>query len=575
MAKADCIPKYLVDDFLGRIKSGEMSPESLSKMNSKERHEYFASFMGEKNAQYINSSFESKLLLKNQQLGMVNWAKKMTGIKPTVKRDILSRVQKMTEVLQPKEIDAFLSDLAAQKLGFGVTIEEAGKIADLAKTVADTKKAIPKGSKNGSSERLEYGTALVTFKAYTGGLKLEAKALTPSEFLKSPGRMLESIAGATKSIAASLDNSFFGRQGLVTLVTNPDIWAKNFGKSWGDIGSELKGIDAMLPIKAEVWSNENAINGKYKAIGLDIGIESEEEFPSQAPEKIPLLGKLFKASESAYNGAALRIRAGLADRIIADAESMGVNIMDKDEGIGRLINSMTGRGHLKMTPGLSKKTNVLVFSVRYAKSQFDVLTAHLTDPKVGKYAKKKAAENLVKLIGTLASILAISKFLDPESVELDPRSSLFGKIMVGRNHEIRINITAGMSSLVTLASRIVPTRHNNKWGFWTKTTKGKYRQLGTGDYGIMDPLDLIVNYLQGKASPIARVLLDTWEGRTFSGEKPTVVGELKELATPIPVSNIFELMTTSAKSNVLLFGILTALDLVGTNVSTKWKKKRR
>jgi hypothetical protein len=569
-----CLPKHVVDDFLGKLKSGEINPEKLTDMTSEERNTFFASFMGETNAPKVNALFESKLLLKNQQLGIINWAKQVSGIKPGVKRDLLSRVQKMTRILQPKDMDSFLSDLAAQRLGVGVTMEEAGKIADLAKTTAEKKNLIPENSPAGSPERLEYGTALALFKEYVGGLKAEAKKLSAKELLTSPGELLQTVAGTAKSIAASLDNSFFGRQGLVTLITQPDIWMDKFLKSWGNISKELKGIDAMLPIRAGVWSRPNAINGKYKGIGLDIGLESEEAFPSQLPEKIPFFGRLYKASESAYNGAALEMRADLADRIIEEAESMEVDIMDKDAGIGILVNSMTGRGNVKLTPEQGKAINVLIFSVRYAKSNFDVLTAHLLDPKVGKFAKKKAAQNILKIIGVLGGILAVAKMLDPKSVEEDPRSSDFGKIMVGKNHEIKINITAGMNGLVTLASRIIPTTHNGKWGFWTKNSKGKYRQLGTGKYGVASPFDIITNFLQGKASPIARVLLDTWEGRTYSGEKPTVTGEAGGLVTPIPAQNLFELAKTSAGADPILYAILTALDLLGVNVSTKQNQRR-
>jgi len=215
-----CLPKHVVDDFLGKLKSGEINPEQLIDMTSEERNSFFASFMGETNAPRVNALFESKLLLKNQQLGIVNWAKQVSGIKPEVKRDLLSRVQKMTRILQPKDMDSFLSDLAAQRLGFGITMEEAGKISDLAKTTAEKKNLIPENSPIGSPERIEYGTALALFKEYIGGLKAEAKKLSAKELLISPGELLQTIAGTTKSIAASLDNSFFGRQGLVTLIIN-------------------------------------------------------------------------------------------------------------------------------------------------------------------------------------------------------------------------------------------------------------------------------------------------------------------------------------------------------------------
>jgi hypothetical protein len=577
-----CLPKNIVDDFLGKLKKGEIDPEKLTDMTSQERHKYFAGFMGENNAGKVNALFESKLLLKNQQQGIINWAKQVSGIKPEVKRDLLSRVEKMTSILQPKEMDAFLGDLAAQRLGIGVTMEEAGKIADLAKTTADKKSAIPENSPIRSKERLEYGTTLTTFRDYVSNLKLEANKLTPKELLKDPGAILETVGGVTKSLVASMDNSFFGRQGFITLVNNPDVWLDGFLKSWGDMGKELQGIDAMLPIKADVYSRPNALNGKYKAMGIDIGIESEEAYPSQLPEKIPLLGRLFKASESAYNGAALRFRADLADRLISEAESMGVDVKDKEANLGNLINSMTGRGKVQLTPGQSKFINATVFSIRYLKSNLDMLSApvkalgtigkNIKEP--GVMAKRKAAEAILKTIGVIAGILAVSKLLDPDSVELDPRSAKFGKIWVGNKNEIPINISLGMGAIVTLASRIIPTIHNGKAGGWIKNNKGQYVNWWDNKFGQSNGSDLIFNFMKGKASPIAGMLLNYLEARSRDYGKPTLGGTATTMTTPIAGQNLYQLSQTSAGEDLLLFTVLETLDLLGVNVNPQSKQKK-
>ena len=75
-----CLPKHVVDIFLKKLKAGEINPEQLADMSSKERNTFFASFLGKENAAKVNASFESKLLLKNQQLGIINWAKNVAGI---------------------------------------------------------------------------------------------------------------------------------------------------------------------------------------------------------------------------------------------------------------------------------------------------------------------------------------------------------------------------------------------------------------------------------------------------------------------------------------------------------------
>jgi hypothetical protein len=575
-----CLPKNLVDLFVEKIKTGEITPEKLTDMTSKERHDYFTSFLGENNATKVNTLFESKLLLKNQQQGITNWAMKITGMKPELKRDLLSRVNRMTTVLEPKYLQSFLSDLVEQRLGVGVTMQEAGKIADLAKTTAEKKALIPANSPRGSKERLDYGTAFTLFKYYVGDLKAQANKMTFKEFMQSPGEWISGIGGAMKGLVASMDNSFFGRQGFRTLIERPDIWGKTFLQSWGDIGKELKGIDAMLAIKADVYSSENAINGKYDAMGLDIGIGSEEALPSTLPEKIPGFRRLYKASESAYNGAALKMRSLLADAWIREAESMGVDVTNKEEHIGEVINSITGRGKVDyFTPKGQKIINAGIFSIKFLKSNIDTLTApvkYLAKSKTGEgaFARKKAALNTVKAIGAMAGVLIVAKMLDPDSVEEDPRSSKFGNILVGKDHDIGVNISIGLNSILTLAARIIPTTHNGKWGGWIKNSKGKYVNWWDGKFGQENGSDLAFNFMKGKSSPIASILLTYLEAKNRSFQKPTLGGVLTTSLVPIPYQNMSQLLDSSAGADPLAISILTALDLLGTNVNVKQKRKR-
>ena len=59
-----CIPKHLTQEFLRRIKSGEITPEGLMDMTSEQRVQYFSDFLGEANARNVVSLLESKMLLR-------------------------------------------------------------------------------------------------------------------------------------------------------------------------------------------------------------------------------------------------------------------------------------------------------------------------------------------------------------------------------------------------------------------------------------------------------------------------------------------------------------------------------
>ncbi len=562
-----CLMPQVAQKFKQALKDRTLDPTKLSDMSSAERRALFEQFVGPQHSLAVNSAFESKLLLKNQQQGFLTWAKQVSGIKPAARRDLIAKIERMQNVLDPAEKEQFLHDLTATRLGVDVTQEEAKNIANLSRRITETEsKALPDHTFPTQEDRLAYGVSKINLEGYVNDLKLNAKKV---KLFQNPILKTKDVVGATpgvlKSILASLDDSFFGRQGIKTLldVRTSKIWLKNFAKSFVDIGRELKGKDAMHVIKADVYSRPNALNGKYKAGGYGLDALSEEAYPSAAPEKIPLFGRLFKASQSAYNGGALRMRADLADRYITIAEKHGVNTLDKKEarGIGTLIGSMTGRGNLGKGEVLSKEINVVMFSIKFLKGNFDTLTAHQLNSKATHFTKVEAAKNLASIVGSIASIMTVANTLNPGSVELDSRNSNFGKVKVFGHW---VDITGGMGSLSTLASRLVPTQHDGQWGLWSKSKTGAYTNLLSGDYGAQTGLDVFNNFWEGKLSPVAGIIRDVWTGENYSGQKPTVGNVTKGVLTPIPIQT-FEKLKDSSNGDKL--GSMIA-DLLGFSVST-------
>lgn len=569
-----CLTKDSSRKFLDAIRRGEISPQKLVGMSSRERQALFGRIVGPENAQWVNALAESKILLKDQQRGMVSWAKKVSGLSEPAKRDLISRVQKMDRVLDPASSNAFLESLAAKKLGFEVTLDEAKNVSSLASEVAKKKSSIKESDPRASQSRMEYGTAVALFKNYVGDLKLAAGKVTPTWYLKHPFQSIVKLGGVSKSMLSTLDNSFFGRQGLKMFFTNPDIWAKSFVKSWGDIGKELVGTDAMLPIRADIYSRPNALNGKYGAAKVDLGIASEEAFPSHVLTKIPIAGRAAAAAESAFNGAALRMRADYADRMIATAERNGINVLDpvQAESIGKLVNSMTGRGAIGRLETVGQEVNSLFFSLKLLKSNWDTLTAHQFQKGVTPFVRKQAAMNLVKIIGGVAGVYFMARKAGYEP-ELDPRSSKFGQIKVRGTW---FNVTGGMNSIATLAARMVPTRHNGQWGFWRRDANGKFVKLGTDKFGSKDPLDVAEDFTEGKFAPLPAFLRDYYRGRDFQG-RPTrlrdsmipTLSSFASAAAPIGIQNFSETMSNPDAAPLLATTILDGLGIGATTPPPK------
>lgn len=547
-----CLMPAAIDKFKTAIKDGTIDPEKLSNMSSEERHKLFSGLVGDDAAKGVNAGFESKLLLKNQQAGMVRWAQSVIGLKPETKRDLISRIEKIQTVLDPGEKESFLKDLASTKLGTDVTQEEAKKIADLSKAVSSSKTAMENGG-----DRLEYGRAKVALGNYVGELKNEASKTTVKDAIAHPLKTVGKTAGLAKSLKASLDDSAIFRQGWKTIFTNPKEWSTNALKSFSDIAHSLKGKDVLDEVHADILSRPTY----DKMVKAKLAISNvEEAFPSTLPEKVPVLGRVYKASEEAYTGFVYRQRADIFDKYLSIAKKAGENIEDPEQlkSIGKLVNSLTGRGDLGKFEGAGNALNTVFFSPRNVKGHIDTLTQPFGGGGAKTaFARKTAAINLLKITAGTAAILKIADMAKPGSVDFDPRSSNFGKIKVGNT---RFDVTGGMSSILTLASRIASQSSKS-------STSGVVSKLNSG-YGSNTGMGVINDFLDNKLSPTAAVVKDLVNQKDFNGNKPSIGGEAKNLLEPLPITTYQELRSDPHAANTLIGMIADGLG-IATNTYGK------
>lgn len=568
-----CLPLDQTKKFIQALKDGVIDPAKLSEMTSVDRRTFFEKLVGKDDAREVNALFESKLLLKDQKRGLVTWAKKIAGISEDIRRDIVSRIEKMDNVLNPSEEKAFLEDLASKKLGTDVSFKEAEEISKLSKEVINAKNNLKTTDPIGSSTRLDYGAKKVALQNYVNDLKVSnAKTTvkgTIEDLKKAPvstiAKTVSDIAGIAKGLKASLDNSAIFRQGWRTLFTDPTIWAKNAADSFSNIYQQLKlkptDNKVIDGIKTDIYSRPNALDNTYQKMKLDIGT-GEEAYPTSLPERIPLFGRLYKASETAYQGFLYRMRADIADRMIDIAKKNGVDLTDEFQlrSIGKLVNSLTGRGNLGSLEKVGKQINTLFFSPKSLKASIDFLTLHAGDKMTG-FARKQAAINLLKVASGVAVILGTAKVLNPKSVEEDPRSSDFGKIRIG---DTRFDVTGGMASLVTLAARLLTLSSKS-------SVTQKVTPLNSGKFGAQKGTDVFYSFLENKLSPVSAVVKDLLKGQDFSGNKITAQGEINNLLTPLPITNAQEIMSNPKSANILIALIADSLGISTNTYSAKKK----
>lgn len=528
-----CLPKELTQRFLDNVKSKPVNYDTLAKMTPGERTSFFEDAVGKGNAKGVEELFEEDRSQSGAPLSRAE-------------QDQIYKLSKNSETLKAK---------------------------------------IKPDEPIGSPNRTAYGAQHVALQNFINDLKLADKASTFSGFkdglksdpLATVAKEAAKIPGIAKSIKASLDDSAIFRQGWKTLFTHPDKWAANSMRTFSDIAKQLgksaDNNDVLNAIKADLYSRPNALDGTYDRMKLDIG-NLEEAYPSSLPEKIPLFGRLFKASETAYQGFLYRMRADIADKYAEIARENHIDLTDKRQAqsIGTLVNSLTGRGDLGRAEGFGKAVNTIFFSPKMLKSSFDFLTAHQlqgltrignSDVQVTPFVRKQAAINLVKVVAGTAAILAVAKSLNPKSVETDPRSSDFGKIKIG---DTRFDVTGGMDSLVTLAFRLQEQA--------TKSTyTGKITQTNTGKFGSKTGDDLIQDFLTNKLSPVASVINDVYiRHEDFNYKKPTLGGEISNFGVPLSITNTQELLSDPNSADVVLSIIADGLG-INTNTYKPTAKK--
>jgi hypothetical protein len=573
-----CIVKEKIAEFRKALKDKELDIAKLLDMTTEDRTALFSEFAGE-NAKLMNTLFEEKLVLKNRLQGIKNWASKVGEIgrydplKKAKLDEMMSeyKARQQQRIFSPKENEQFLADLAEEKLGTRITKEEAKNVFDMTAKIDEYKKGFDEttGQWSDDKTRVNYGASAVALDNYMADLKGENLPLRElmkgriATFKKTYGEnkikaTFDLIADAAKAISdnsislvASVDNSFLGRQGIKTLITHPSAWWDGAINSFKDIAKTLKGQETMDALTADIYSRPNFMNGAYET--AKIIAKSEEQFPATIPERIPFVGKIFKASEVAFRGSALRMRTDLFDLLAKKAKENGVDMTDKFQiqSIGKIVNSLTARGQWGQR-GEPAVIRLILWAPKMLKANIDVLTGHLGQD-ISPFARKQAAINLFKIVGTTATIMTVANAMKPGSAELDPRSSDFGKIKIG---DTRFDMTGGAASLIVLASRLISNSTKS-------SSTGLIRKFGTG-YGETSRFDLLVDFLSGKVTPAMGIVVDFMKGRTYEGKKPTLTGELYGGATPIAIQNFINLKDNASVDRVL--GAL--LDVVGISTTS-------
>ncbi|MCJ7828243.1 MAG: hypothetical protein MUP81_00685 [Dehalococcoidia bacterium] len=331
------------------------------------------------------------------------------------------------------------------------------------------------------------------------------------------------MANLPRSLLASTDLSFTLRQGGILISRFPSefkgVMASQFKtlasqKNWRAIMSELeKDPDWGL------WLQYKGYAAPEPGTAVTIGAR-EEFFASRWAEKlIPTV----TPSERAFTIGGNYLRFKSFKNLLEIARSANMTDDVTLSGLAKLVNYASGRGSIPAF--LSARggqgagfINAFLFAPRYVFSrlQLPTLLFHAS-PLV----RKEAARMLVQFMGAGTAVLSLAA-LAGAKIELDPRSSDFGKIRIGNT---RLDIWTGYLQWARLLSQI---------------TTGTSKVVGTGEIADKNRLDILWNFVQSKESPAASIFTDLLNEETYTGAPVISWESLRSRITPLFIQDILD-----------------------------------
>lgn len=532
------IPKH-ANQFLKELRAGEISPEKLNNMSSAERNKFFADKFGDDNAKNINALFESKLLLKNKEKGMITWAKKVAGITPDVRRDMISKIEKMDNILSETDEKKFLADLASKKIGVDISVVEAKKITDFSKKIHDLSLDVSTKDK-----RIAYGNAILDMQEYLDQISKKKMGLVGN---------IVNITNVPRAAMSTLDFSAPLRQGW-GMLSRP----KQFIPAFKDMFRYAFSENSYKNLMADIITRPNYDLMKSSGLRITSLLSNkltmrEEEFMTTLLDRIPGV----RGSERAYSGFLTRLRADVFDSLIQQAQMKGEDVSKGSQtvkDIASVVNNFTGSGNLGKNDRFAAAVpllNSLFFSPRKIAA-----TVNMFNPVVygglTPTARRAAFRNLIGSVGITATILFLAGLAGADW-EKDPISSDFGKIKVG---DTRLDVTGGNGNYLVLLARILT-------GKTKSTTTELSRELASG-FGSTTRGDLLVKYIRNKLSPTASFIADWLYGTDAIGTPFKVKDAIVNRIMPMTISGFIDAVNVDPKNAVMA----TLLGLFGVGVQT-------
>jgi hypothetical protein len=449
--------------------------------------------MDEKNATEISALIESKVLLKNQEQGMITAMQQVLGLKKPPARDVVSKIAKLDKLLTPEDKEKFAADLVSKKLGLKqpVSVEEAKEIARLSKLATEAQK----NKKNDFKSIADAGVKQLDLVDYINSLKPQGNPwLNLAQYTSLP-------------------------QTCLTTITH---FSAPFVQNYGMIGTKewYQGLPKMF----NYWKNESAYKelqgyisahpyhaqAKAAKLGItklgDALTEREEATYSSLLEHIPGLRVPVKMSNRAFAGYNNYVRFTRFCNILDALKMRGEDISVGSKAVrdvAIIVNDFTGRGALGVDDiyaNTSPVLNTFLFTPRGLSSiigMFDPIKYAKLDP----YVRYQGLKQLASMALVTAGILELAQ-VGGAKVDWKTITFKFGKTTFSPAGRI--------STYLKLWETMITGKKVNAEGISYDITKG-YKAEGR--------LGVIGDFFRGKLAPFMATIVDAAAGGDQAGNK--------------------------------------------------------
>jgi hypothetical protein len=545
-----CLPKSEVEKFREARKNGIVSYTKLKAMSSEQRRVLFKDLLGEVNAEPVNLAFESKLLLKDQVIGFRNFLNDIEGLNQGDKLDLVDQIDRMDKILNPKDKQSFLEDIAKKKMKTPLTDVEAREIFDMSQ---EAMKLREKAKSDVDNRELwtDYGVA-----KYLLNRKInELKGDTDPWWIVN-ARRLGAVWNLPRHFGSTGDFSAGGIQ-LGPSITRKEWWKgqlkqfkyfskedayirlqgeilgsplynayKSSGVGMTDITNDLSTNEEVIYSNLLEVANEYAKKGVNKALSAVSGGRITEGAPNT-----------IRAFDRAYTGYINYVRWNLFQSLYNDAKLRGEDVSvgsDVLKDLGKRINVMTGYGSIGKEDTLRNAApilNVIFWSTRKLVADFQYFDPRLYltgSPTAKKFALKRLASSAA-LMGTIWGLAELMG-LDPD---LNPISTTFGSFNInGTRYYPPMAIPL---QVIRLLSRVYTGETVNLSG---KTTK-----VGEGFPTKNRVDDIIEPYFRSKFAPVTSFFYDMGKGSSFLGQPFSVTEGIQDRMMMMGLDSFVDIVT--------------------------------